>query len=108
MKGSPFAKDVEVPIAEVESRARKAIDAAHQMADGGDALGALRALDAARQTFEGAATLADAKKEETRIKGTKAGGEAARILAREEKGRPALAAAQAAEREKDFVSARRH
>ncbi len=107
VKGSPFAKEPEAVMAELEARAKKELDAARSTAESGDVLSALRALTASKERFEGTSTAGEMKKEETRLKATKAGGEASRLLAREQKGMPAFLAGQAAEKQKDFVKARR-
>jgi hypothetical protein len=106
-KGTPFAKQAEAILAQIEDDAKKEIERANAAAKGGDAVIALRILENAVEQFGGTESAAALKKELAKLKATKAGSEAARVLAKEKRGLEAFDAAQAAEKAKDFVTARR-
>jgi hypothetical protein len=106
-KGTPFAKQAEAILARIEEGAKKDLDRAAAAAKGGDALVALRILENAVEQFGGTDSAAALKKELARIRGTKAGAEAARVLGKEKRGMEAFEAGQTAEKAKDFVTARR-
>jgi tetratricopeptide (TPR) repeat protein len=106
-KGTPFAKQAEAILARIEEDAKKQIERANAAVKGGDYLVALRILENAVEQFGATETGPALKKELARIRGTKGGTEAARVLAKEKRGMEAFEAGQAAEKAKDFVSARR-
>jgi predicted negative regulator of RcsB-dependent stress response len=106
-KGTPFAKQAEAIVARIEGDAKKQIERADAAAKGGDYVIALRILENGVDQFAGTETVAVLKKELARVKGTKAGSEAARVLAKEKRGQDSFDAGQAAEKAKDFVTARR-
>jgi tetratricopeptide (TPR) repeat protein len=107
VKDTPFAKDVDAMTATIDAAGRKELEKATAAEKAGDALVALRTLEEAAAAFAGLECVAALRKEMTRIKGTKAGVEAGRVLAREKRGQPSFEAAQAAEKAKDFLKAKR-
>lgn len=106
-KDTPFAKEAGAILTSIDDLAKKQIDRANAAAAQGDVLGALRILEAAVDQFASIEAVASLKKELTRLRGTKDGAEAARLLAKEKKGSEAFEAGQAAEKAKDFLTARK-
>jgi hypothetical protein len=107
VKGTPFAKQAEAIIARIEEDAKKQIERANASVKGGEVVVALRILENAIEQFGATEAAPALKKELARLRGTKAGAEAARVLAKEKRGLESFDAGQAAEKAKDFVTARR-
>jgi hypothetical protein len=106
-KDTPFAKQADAFVTKIDEEARKELEGAKAMEKAGDVVGAMRLLESAVDVFAGTGPAAALKKELARMKGTKAGTEAARILAKEKRAGTSFEAGQAAEKAKDFLTARR-
>jgi hypothetical protein len=106
-KDTPFAKEATAILTQIDEDAKKQIERATAAVAAGDVIGALRILETAVEQFAATDVAAALKKELTRVRGTKAGVDAARILAKEKKGAEAFEAGQAAEKAKDYLTARR-
>jgi hypothetical protein len=106
-EGTALGKKLDRIEAEIEQAAEGVVLRAAELAEAGDYYGAIKLIDAAVKDFAAADALPKLRKEATRLRGTPGGKEALKILAREDRARPAFAAAEKAANDRDYVRAAR-
>lgn len=107
LKDTELGKKLDEKVARIHRAAEAAYGAAQAHEAKGDAYAAIVGFDDVARVFPGTPSEAAAKKDRDRVRNTPTGREAAKILAREERARPAFESAEKAVADKDYVRAQR-